>query len=47
MKRMQLKYRLEKERERSDGHATGAIDIQAREKYLMVIQWKQLRYRLE
>ena len=30
-----------------DGHATGAIEVQARERYLIVMQWVQLKYRLE
>ena len=45
MQRVQVKYRLD--RDISDGHATGAVELQASERYLMVMQQVQLRYRLE
>ena len=36
-----------RKRDMFDGHATGAIKVQARERYLIVMQWVQLKYRLE
>ena len=38
MQQVQLKYRLEKGRDISDGHSTGSDEVRAREMYLMVIQ---------
>ena len=45
MPRVQLKYRLE--RDIFDGHATGAIKVQARDRYLMVIKGMHLEFTLE
>ena len=42
---MQVKYRLE--RDICDGHATGAIKVQANERYLMVFKWMNLECMLE
>ena len=51
MQQVQLKHKHEREIYQSDGHSTGAIKVQDRERQkerdLMVIKQVELKYRLE